>query len=47
MLEARCGTLSADVLAALTAADEGTLDSIAKHAATGTLEDMIVRLGLC
>ncbi len=46
MLEARFGTLSADMLAALGAADDAALEGLARHAATETLEQIRARLGL-
>lgn len=46
VLEGRFGQLSDDMLAALAAADEHTLDEIGTHAATDTLDQIRARLGL-
>jgi hypothetical protein len=46
VLEGRFGPLSEDMLAALRAADEETLRTLAVHLATDTLEQMRARLGL-
>jgi hypothetical protein len=46
MLEARLGPLSAEVLAALNAADGAAVEEIARHAPNVTLEQLRVRLGL-
>ena len=45
-LEGRFGTLSGDLLAALEAASPETLEDIAAHISTDTLEQIRARLGL-
>ena len=45
-LEGRFGSLSAEIVAAIAAADEATLLDIVAHAATETLEQVRARLGL-
>jgi hypothetical protein len=46
MLEARFGSLSDDLRAAIESADEATLTVIAQHTANETLEQLSARLGL-
>ncbi|MCA1599609.1 MAG: hypothetical protein LC769_11475, partial [Chloroflexi bacterium] len=46
VLQSRFGPLPSDIVTTLDSADEATLETIGEHAATDTLEQVRVRLGL-